>query len=253
MQGVMKKNRNKTIDLGGTRIYKKDAYELYQELCDRVFGKDAVKITAAPANNVTGLLRYAEDVSVTGYSGLHELRDTEGLRVQMFKQKLEERLTRLRDRTAATMEYHQLLKTVADVAHPIGGELAYAKLAAWDLLIYEVDGYLENGIDSLAIGLLEDEELDADRVRPILWDYNSYQMAEQSQDLVRKKFAKEVMQKGVKIAVLVRVLWVSPENLYFEGADYVYFRSLARRTFMEKNQGDRNFYTQYIDRRSCSS
>ena len=233
----MKRNRNnsKTTTRGGVRIWKKEAYELYQELCDRVFGKDAVMITPAPANNVTGLLRYADDVRVPGYTGLHELRDPEGLRVQVFKRKLEERLTRLRERTAATPEYYKLLQTVAQVAHPIEGELAYAKLAVWDLLIYEVTGYLENGIDSLAIVLLEDEELDADHLRPILWAYNPYQMAEQSRDLVRKKFEKDITQKGVKIAVLVRVPWVSAENLYFEGADYVYFRTLARRTFMDNS------------------
>lgn len=62
----MKKNCNKTIELGGAWIYKKDVYQQYQELCDRVFSKDAVKIAVTLVNNMTGLLRCAEDVNVTG-------------------------------------------------------------------------------------------------------------------------------------------------------------------------------------------
>ena len=200
----MKKKRNK----------QKEGWQLYQELCDRVFGKGAVEIYPAPENNVLRSL----------------------FQVPGFKIHLEERLKKLRERMQGQPEYHNLLRTVALAANVLGGDEAYAKLAAWDVLWYETEYHLE-GLDALGIAPMEDEELDVNRVRPILWHYNPYQMAEQTKDLIRKKFGHDIKLGNTRIVVLVRLPWVSDENRYFEAADYEYFRAMARRAFVTHEDG----------------
>ncbi len=233
----MKRNgyNRKITSKGENRVWKTEAYKLYQELCGRVFGKGAVKIGSAPANNITELLRYVDDVVVPGSGGIYDIWETRSVKVQTFKKKLEARLMRLRERMAATPEYLMLLDTVRQVAHPINGDMAYAKLAAWDVMWYEGICYLES-LESFSVGLLEDPELDRRKVLPIAWEYDPYQMVSQSKDLVRKKFGNDILKRGVNLVVLVKVPWVSEENRYFEEADYTFYRALARRTFMDKSR-----------------
>lgn len=220
------------VELDGMKIWKASATKLYQGLCNKVFGKDAVKIEDCAPNHITELLRYVDDVTIPGPGGFYDIWDTRGVKVLTFRKKFEARLMRLRERMQTTPNYLVLLDTVKQVADPANGNLAYAKLAAWDVMWYEEFSHLKS-LDSFSVGLLEDPKLDRRKVLPIAWDYDPYQMAFMAKDLIKRKFGDDIVKKGKKLVVLVKVPWVSEENRFFDPSDYVFYRSLARRTFME--------------------
>ena len=97
------------------RMAKEEAYVLYQQLCDEVFGKGAVQIKSAPTNNVIGTLRHLDDFLE-------------------FKKNFKERLQRLRKKVEGTAAYPALLEQVKQVADPKNWEGAYAELAAYDVM-----------------------------------------------------------------------------------------------------------------------
>ena len=91
-------------------------YQLYQNLVDRLFGSDVIKIKKARKdNNVIGALKYIDSY--------HE-----------FINNFEARLTRLRDRYKDTKSYKTLLQTVAQIADYNNWEGAYAELVAYDVM-----------------------------------------------------------------------------------------------------------------------
>lgn len=97
------------------RMAKEEAYVLYQQLCDEVFGVGAIQIKPAPSNNVIGTLRHLDD--------FHE-----------FKKNFRQRLIRLRKRFEGTNAYHALQEQVKQVADPKNWEGAYAELVAYDVM-----------------------------------------------------------------------------------------------------------------------
>lgn len=97
------------------RVATEEAYVLYQQLCDRVFGKGAISIKPAPSNNVIGAFRYLDEY-------------------MEFKKNFENRLTRLREHFSGTKAYPSLLEQVKQVADPKNWEGAYAELVAYDVL-----------------------------------------------------------------------------------------------------------------------
>lgn len=94
---------------------KEEAYVLYQQLCDEVFGKGSVQIKPAPTNNVIGTLRHLDDFLE-------------------FKKNFKERLLQLRKRFDGTNAYPALLEQVKQLADPKNWEGAYAELAAYDVM-----------------------------------------------------------------------------------------------------------------------
>ena len=97
------------------RMAKEEAYVLYQQLCDEVFGKGSVQIKPAPTNNVIGTLRHLDDFLE-------------------FKKNFKERLLQLRKRFDGTNAYPALLEQVKQLADPKNWEGAYAELAAYDVM-----------------------------------------------------------------------------------------------------------------------
>lgn len=94
---------------------KEEAYVLYQQLCDEVFGARALQIKQVPSNNVIGTLRHLDDYDV-------------------FKKNFKNRLIRLRKRFEGTAAYPALLEQVKQVADPKNWEGAYAELVAYDVM-----------------------------------------------------------------------------------------------------------------------
>lgn len=97
------------------RIVKDEAYVLYQQLCDEVYGAGAVQIKPAPSNNVIGTLRHLDDFNE-------------------FKKNFKQRLMRLRKRFEGTAAFPALLEQVKQVADPKNWEGAYAELVAYDVM-----------------------------------------------------------------------------------------------------------------------
>lgn len=97
------------------RIVKDEAYVLYQQLCDEVYGAGAVQIKLAPSNNIIGTLRHLDDFNE-------------------FKKNFKQRLIRLRKRFEGTAAFPALLEQVKQVADPKNWEGAYAELVAYDVM-----------------------------------------------------------------------------------------------------------------------
>lgn len=93
----------------------KEAYILYQELCDKIFDTGAISIKPERSNNVIGTLTKPRDFAP-------------------FIHNFEQRLIRLRDRFKTTKSYPDLLEAVKQVANPHNWDGAYAELVAYDVM-----------------------------------------------------------------------------------------------------------------------
>lgn len=62
-------------------------------------------------------------------------------------------------------------------------------------------------------------------------EYSPYWLAKMTKDLVLKRYADSIVNKGKNVVVLVNVPWNCSWHRHFEDAEYTYFRTLARRTF----------------------
>ena len=120
----------------------------------------------------------------------------------------------------------KLIKTVEQVADPWDGETAYAKLLAWDKLSALTE---KGGLDpdKIAIGLIYETK-----------NANPYKMAEEHRLMVMEKFGDEIMDEDKRLVVLVKAPWNNAKCFDSDGADAVYYRSLARRTFIEYYSDD---------------
>lgn len=96
-------------------ISTEEAYVLYQQMCDDVFGNGVIEIKPAPSNNIIGTLRHLDDFLE-------------------FKKNFKNRLVRLRDRFKGTASYPALLEQVKQVADSKNWEGAYAELVAYDVM-----------------------------------------------------------------------------------------------------------------------
>lgn len=102
--------------MSDTKIDNSPGYMIYQEMCDEIYGKDAVKIKKdSPWNSVTFMITCGDifEGFVTGFKN---------------------RLIRLKKRFEGTPHYKALLQTVAQIGDWNLCDNAYAKLAAWDIL-----------------------------------------------------------------------------------------------------------------------
>ena len=94
----------------------KTAWENYQQLCDRIFGKGSIVIKPTDkSNNIIGALNNPSDFIE-------------------FKTNFQKRLERLRRKFEGTTSYTVLKKTVKQIADPFNWEGAYAEIVAYDIL-----------------------------------------------------------------------------------------------------------------------
>ena len=102
--------------LGTQEVLTAPSWQLYQQLCDTVFGSGAVTIKPTTRdNNIIGTLKYTRKFAD-------------------FRKNFQTRLERLRDKFKASSYYSELLETVKQVADPSNWAGAYAELVAYDVL-----------------------------------------------------------------------------------------------------------------------
>ena len=187
----------------GYQINKTEAWVIFQRLCDEVFGDDVVDISCADANNVVLMHLMFANMFETFYENLKAL------------------LERLKEKMSSDEAKAKLIATIEDLADTYDCERAYAKLVAWDRLWVLIEnGYLD--MDDLAVGVLYDTE-----------DMNPYKMAEEHRLMVMEKFGDEIMDEDRHVVVLVKAPWNNAKCCESDVIDALYYRSLARRTFIE--------------------
>jgi hypothetical protein len=185
------------------KIRKAQPWEVYQEVCDEVFGEDVCDINCDSANKVLMHLMF-----VDGFGD--------------FKEMFKARLMRLKERMEDTAAMDMLVKLVERVADEDRGEAAYAKLAALDMLW---DWFKTGavGLANFVSSVIEDMPNDG----------NPYEQAEEDQNMVLKLFAYNYEDNDeLQLVVLVRPSWNT--CLFKDDAqkDYQFYRALARRTFV---------------------
>ncbi len=68
-------------------------------------------------------------------------------------------------------------------------------------------------------------------VNSSMGEYNPYRHAEETKNLIFKRYTKKIMKNEMFMLVLVKFPWYNNRITSFIDADHVYYRSLARRTF----------------------
>jgi hypothetical protein len=180
----------------------------YQDLCDEVFGEDVVDIRSV--DSVNAVLMHLIFVNM----------------FETFYEHLKALLERLKEKMTSEEDKEKLIKTVEQVADPLDGELAYAKLVIWDKLWQLIQkGCLDP--DKIAIDLIYDTE-----------NMNPYDMAEEHRLMVMEKFGDEIMDEDKHLVVLVKAPWNNEKCCESDIADAIYYRSMARRTFIEYYSDD---------------
>ncbi len=192
----------------GFQINVVEAWVKYQNLCDEVFGEDVVDIHSV--DSVNAVLMHLIFVN----------------QFVAFYERLKSLLERLKEKMTLEGDKEKLIKTVGQVADPLDGELAYAKLVIWDKLWLL---FQKGGLDpeKIAIGLIYDTE-----------DMNPYDMAEEHRLMVMEKFGDEIMDEDKHLVVLVKAPWNNEKCCESDIADAIYYRSMARRTFIEYYSDD---------------
>ena len=193
-----------TYNWNGYELNKAEAWVIYQSLCDEVFGEDVVDIDCTDSNNAVLMHLIFASMFETFYENLKVL------------------LERLKEKVTSEKDMKQLILLVEQVADPYDGEQAYATLVVWDRLwvLFEL-GLLD--LDKISIGMLYETEEDKD----------PYELADAHRLMVFEQFGDEIMDEDKHVVVLVKASWNSKKCLESDLADYLYCRSLARRTFME--------------------
>lgn len=197
--------KNDSFHWNGYEMNKAEAWEVYQDLCDEVFGEDVVDIARVDSNNA--VLMHLMFVN----------------QFVAFLDCLKSLLERLKEKMESKDAMDLLIDTVERVADPYSGEQAYAQLVTWDVLW---NAFEEDFAD--LTGLAVDVMYDIDS------SMNSYKQAEEHKHMVIEKFALDVMYRQKHVVALVKAPWNNSNNswLYAIGA-FRYYRNLARRTFME--------------------
>lgn len=202
---------NKFYIWNGSVLYQAAECELYQDMCDDALGEGTVTIAHSPANKVTAHLKYL-------------------FRFGFFAEHFKARMKRLFDKMSGTVDYIDLEVAVKNVADYDKCEEGYAEMAAWDLM-YDLANENDIDIDSFAIGILPDNGDDYTDSDIPDYAYDPYCLAYEKKHYVFEKFSQSIMDEGKKFVVLVRVPWNRDRNKDYQTADYMYYRTLARRTF----------------------
>lgn len=199
----------------GYQINKTEAWVIYQSLCDDVFGEDVIDIDCTDSNNAVLMHLMFANMFETFYENLKAL------------------LEHLNEKVTSEEDMEQLIQLVEQVADPYDGEQAYAKLVVWDRLwvLFEL-GLLD--LDKISIGMLYETEEDKD----------PYELAEAHRLMVMEQFGDEIVNEGKHVVALVKGPWNSKKCGKSVMADELYYRALARRTFMEYLSDD---YTDLSD------
>ncbi len=189
----------------GYEMNKAEAWVVYQDLCDEVFGEDVVDIDSVDSNNA--VLMHLMFVN----------------QYEAFYHNLKAMLERLKEKMESKDAMDLLIDTVERVADPYSGEQAYAQLVTWEVLWNAFDADFAD-LTGLAVDVMYD--IDS--------SMNCYKQAEEHKHMVMEKFAIDVMYRQKHVVVLVKAPWNNNNNdwLYAIGA-FCYYRNLARRTFME--------------------
>lgn len=201
----------KTMDFfnwNGYQINKTEAWMLFQSLCDEVFGKGVVDIDCAESNNVVLMHLMFANMFETFYENLKAM------------------LERLKEKMTSEEDKAKLIATIEALADGCDCKLAFAKLVTWDKL-WDLIHRSGLDMDCLAIGLLDDTE-----------DMNPYELAEKHRLWVMETLGDEIMDEDKPLVVLVKVPWNNVKCFESDGADAAYYRSLARRTFIEYYSDD---------------
>ena len=203
------------VSLSGTpKVLTTPSWQLYQQLCDTVFGSGAVTIKPTTRdNNIIGTLKYTR-----------EFAD--------FRKNFRTRLERLRDKFKASSYYSELLVTVKQVADPSNWEGAYAELVAYDVLHngYHGSDFQLNvtlGGDKSYASDLGGKQTNEDGYLP---DYGIYFDVKSLADTTGN-ILKELIQEAINKAGLAHECDVLPEYpLDDDEADY----AANRRVLMEE-------------------
>lgn len=105
---------NKNIKIE-TMNKEKEDFELYQGLCDEVFGPDVITVKPNPSNNIIGTLKYDKDYVE-------------------FKKNFKSRLMRLKKEFEGTAVYDKIKEVVSLIADKNNWSGAYAEIVAYDAL-----------------------------------------------------------------------------------------------------------------------
>ena len=191
------------------KLYLLEAWVLFQNMCDKVFGEDVVDIDPAPMNPVTAHFKFVDG-----------MRD--------FKAHFQARLERLKAHFEDSDAYYDLIATVEKVADPDECEQAYAQLAAWDVMMDLYDQGLV-GLTSYPVGVID----------ALPRKGNPYELAEETDEMVLNKYGDDIEDEDKqKFVVLVRTPWNS--SLFKDNAiaEFIYYRNMARRSFINTSEDD---------------
>lgn len=186
----------------GMVLCKDEAWKLYQELCNEVFGKDVVVIYPAPMNVVTAHLKFA--VGMVDFKA-----HLKGLLERLYEKMKDEALW-------------ELVDWVEKVADPMWCEEAYANLVAWDVMWdYYRTGMI--GIEGFAAACIADVPQDA----------NPFDLSDETKDQVLQKMAFELVDEERRLAVLVKAPWNYFKCFDSDFGDFVYYFGVALGTFLQ--------------------
>ena len=211
----MKKN---VFCWNGMTMRKQDACEVYQEMCDEVFGKGAVRIPVVSVYNAVLLHLLFVNVFEKFYENLKSL------------------LERLKEKMEAADELDWLLDAVERMAFPEDGEKVYAQLVAWDVMwnLHE-EGHV--GLDNYVVDVLDETEGEG----------SPCELAKAHKHMVMEKFGDDIMYYDQHVVVLVKTPWNSNQCRDNGICDYMYHRNLARRTFIEYVKDEDTMLKDIID------
>ena len=191
------------------KLYLLEAWVLFQNMCDKVFGEDVVDIDPAPMNPVTAHFKFVDG-----------MRD--------FKAHFQARLERLKAHLEDSDAYYDLIATVEKVADPDECDQAYAQLAAWDVMMDLYDQGLV-GLTSYPVGVID----------ALPRKGNPYELAEETDEMVLNKYGDDIEDEDKqKFVVLVRTPWNSSIFKDNAIAEFIYYRNMARRSFINTSDDD---------------
>jgi hypothetical protein len=188
----------------GFEINKSEAWVMYQRLCDEVFGEDIVDIDSVDSNNAVLMhLIFANQF-------------------ETFYENLKAMLSSLKEKMESQDAMDKLIETVEQVVDPSDGEQAYAQLVVWNVLWDLFEHGIAN-LDSFAVDVMYDTEENK----------RAYELAHEHKHMVMEKFGSGIINEDKHIVVLVKAPWNNQKCCGNDVTDYLYFRSVARRAFLE--------------------
>ena len=193
----------------GQQVNKTEAWVVFQSLCDEVFGEGIVDIAEVSTNNAVLMHLMFLD------------------KFEAFYENLKALLSSLKEKMESKDAMDQLIKTVEKVADPYDGEQAYAQLVTWDVLWDLFDNDIAK-LDGFAVDVMYDTE-EVKRANELAYEHKH---------MVLEKFYDDLINGDKHIAVLVKAPWNDQKCCDNDGIDFLYYRSVVRRDFMEYDGDD---------------